>query len=126
MEELFPKLRDSLNNAVEIKEDENQLLIELKVKNEDLIPGDLGSPHEIKEMIRIFGGVKQDIPMEVSVDENTNIITIKMLKKEDFEIVRTVINSLWERASELLIKAFNAEPGKTEEFRDLGDFDENY
>ena len=126
MEELFPKLRDSLNNAVEIKEDENQLLIELRVKNEDLIPGDLGSPHEIKEMIRIFGGVKQDIPMEVSVDENTNIITIKMLKKEDFEIVRTVINSLWERASELLIKAFNAEPGKTEEFRDLGDFDENY
>ena len=126
MEELFPKLRDSLNNAVEIKEDENQLLIELRVKNEDLIPGDLGSPHEIKEMIRIFGGVKQDIPMEVRVDENTNIITIKMLKKEDFEIVRTVINSLWERASELLIKAFNAEPGKTEEFRDLGDFDENY
>ena len=126
MEELFPKLRDSLNIAVEIKEDENQLLIDLKVKNEDLIPGDLGSPHEIKEMIRMFGGVKQDIPMEVSVDEKTNIITIKMLKKEDFEIVRTVINSLWERASELLIKAFNAEPGKTEEFRDLGDFDENY
>ncbi len=126
MEELFPKLRDSLNNAVEIKEDENQLLIELKVKNEDLIPGDLGSPHEIKEMIRIFGGVKQDIPMEVRVDEKTNIITIKLLKKEDFEIVRTVMKSIWERASELLIKAFNAEPGKTEEFRDLGDFDENY
>lgn len=126
MEELLPKLSSSLNNAVEIKEDENQLLIELKVKKEDLIPGDLGTPNEVKEMIRIFGGVKQDIQMEVDVDEKTKIITLRLLKREDFEVISTVMKDIWERVSELLIKAFNAEPGKIDIFRDLGDFDENY
>jgi len=69
MEELYPKLSDSLKKVVEIIEVEDQLKIELRVKNKDLFPGDLGSPTEVKEMIRIFGGVSQDIIMEVIVDE---------------------------------------------------------
>ena len=64
MEELFPKLSNLLNDAVEIREIKEQLLIELKIKKKDLIPGDLGKPNEVKEMIRIFGGVKKDISME--------------------------------------------------------------
>ena len=126
MEELIPKLSDSLRNAVEIKEDENQLLIELKVKREDLVPGDLGSPNEIKEMVRVFGGLKQDVPMEIDIEENTNVITLKLQNKEDFNIITTVMKGIWERAAEILQKAFKAEPGKTEEFRDLGDFEETY
>lgn len=126
MEELFPKLSKSLSNTVEIKVDENQLLIELKVKKEELIPGDLGTPNEIKEMIRIFGGIKQDIPMEVEVDEKNKIITLKLMKKEDFEIINIAMKNIWERVSELIIKAFNAELGKIDEFRDLADFDDTY
>lgn len=126
MEELFPKLRNSLNEAVEITEDKNQLLIELKVKKKILISGDLGSPHEIEEMIRKFGGVKEDIQMEVNVDENTQIISLKFLKTEDYEVVSIAMKHIWDRATELLIKAFNTEPGKTNVFLDLGDFDETY
>ncbi len=126
MEELLTKLRHSLNNVVEIKEDENQLLIELKVKKEDLIPGDLGSPNEVEEMIRIFGGVKEDVQMEVNVDEKTKIISLKLLKKEDYEVISTVMKNIWDRVSDLLIKAYNAEPGKIDVFKDLGDFDDTY
>ena len=49
MEELFPKLSNLLNDAVEIREIKEQLLIELKIKKKDLIPGDLGKPNEVKE-----------------------------------------------------------------------------
>jgi len=105
MEELYPKLSDSLKKVVEIIEVEEQLKIELKVKNNDLLPGDLGSPTEVKEMIRIFGGVSQDIIMEVVVDEKANIITIKLQKREAFEIVKNAMRTMWERAAELLEKA---------------------
>ena len=77
-------------------------------------------------MIRIFGGVKKDISMEVAVDERTKIITLKLLNKEDFETISIGLKNLWERASNLLIEAFNAEPGEIGKFKDLGDFDETY
>ena len=49
MEELIPELSDLLNRTVEIREDKNKLLIELEVKEKNLIPGDLGKPHEVKK-----------------------------------------------------------------------------
>ena len=126
MEELYPKLSDALKKTVEIIEVDEQLKIELRVKNKDLLPGDLGSPTEIKEMIRIFGGVSHDIIMEVNIDEKSNIITIKLQKREDFEIVKNAMRTIWERAAELLKKAISTEPGRNDEFRALGDFDESY
>ena len=126
MEELLPKLSNLLNDAVDIRENKEQLLIELKIKKKDLIPGDLGNPEEVEEMIRIFGGVKQDIPMDVAVDEKTKNITLKLLNNEDFETISIAMKNLWERVSNLLIEAFNAEPGKIGKFKDLGDFDEAY
>ncbi|MFX1340831.1 MAG: hypothetical protein ACFFDK_19630 [Promethearchaeota archaeon] len=126
MEELFPKLSETLKNAVEIIENENQLLIELKVKIKDYVPGDLGSPNEIREMIRIFGGVAEEIPIEIDVNEDFKTVLLQMKNREEFEIIRTNLKTIWQRAAELLQKAFDAEPGKTEEFRALGDFDETY
>ncbi len=126
MEDLFPKLENSLRNAVEIKENKNSLLIELKVKEKDLIPGDLGSPNEVEEMIRIFGGVKDEIQMKVDVDKTTNTFSLKFENEEDYEAVSTVMKNIWQRASELLIKAYSAEPGNIGVFRELGDFDEKY
>lgn len=126
MEELYPKLSDSLKKVVEIIEVEDQLKIELRVKNKDLLPGDLGSPSEVKEMIRIFGGISHDIIMEVIVDEKANIITIKLQKREDYEIVKNAMRTIWERAAELLEKSISTEPGRNDEFRALGDFDESY
>ena len=126
MEELFPKLSDIFNDTIEIREVKEQLLIELKINKKDLVPGDLGKPYEVKEMIRMFGGVKEDISMDVTVDENTNIITIKMQNNEDFETINTAMKNLWERASNLLIEATNMEPGTAGSFKELGDFEEKY
>ncbi len=126
MEELYPKLSDSLKKSVEIIEIEDQLMIKLSLKNEDLLPGDLGTPTEVKDMLRVFGGVTQDIIVEVDIDEKTNIITVKLQKREDYEIVKKAMRTIWERAAELLKKAISTEPGRNDEFRALGDFDESY
>lgn len=126
MEELYPKLIDIFNDTIEIREVKEQLLIELKINKKDLVPGDLGKPYEVKEMIRMFGGVKEDISMDVAVDENTKIITIKMQNNEDFETISTAMKNLWERASNLLIEASTVEPGTVGKFKEIGDFDENY
>ncbi len=126
MEELLPKLSDSLKNAVEITENEAQLSIDLKLKRERFVPGDIGTPKEIREMIRIFGGISQEIPIEIKVNENSKTISLNMQTKEEFELICDGMKNIWHKVAELLQKAFNAEPGKTEEFRALGDFDENY
>jgi hypothetical protein len=127
MEDLFAKLSELLKNSIRIDENKDKLSIKLEIKNKDLVPpGDIGKPFEIQEMIRVFGGLKHDIPMEINVNEDTKIITIKLSNKENFEVVSSAMKNVWDRASELLIKAFYAEPGKTEEFRDLGDFNEKY
>ena len=126
MEELIPKLSDLLNKAVEIREDKNRLLIELEVKEKNLIPGALGKPHEVKEMITIFGGVKKEISMEIDANETTNIITIKLLNLEDFETVSAALKNIWVKTSELILRAFNTEPGKIDAFRDLGSFSNKY
>ena len=126
MEELIPELSDLLNKTVEIREEKNRLLIELEVKEKNLIPGDLGKPHEVKEMITIFGGVKKEISMEIDINENTNIITIKLLTLEDFETISAALKNIWAKIAELLIRAKNIEPGKLDEFRDLGNFSNKY
>ncbi|MFX0140398.1 MAG: hypothetical protein ACFFDN_42560 [Candidatus Hodarchaeota archaeon] len=126
MEELYPKLSDSLKKTVEIIEIDNQLRIELRVKSKDLLPGDLGSPTEVKEMIRIFGGVSEDIIMEVITDEKANIITIKLRKRQDFEIIKNAMRTIWERTAKLLERAISTEPGRSDVFKALGDFDESY
>ena len=126
MEELYPKLSDSLKKVVEIIEVEDQLKIELRVKNKELLPGDLGSPTEVKEMIRIIGGVSQDIILDVKSEEDTKSITIKLQKREDFEIVKNAMRTIWERAADLIERAISTEPGRNDEFRALGDFDESY
>jgi len=77
-------------------------------------------------MIRIFGGVSPDIIMEVIVDEKANIITVKLQKGEAFEIVKNAMRTIWERAAELLENAISTEPGRNDEFRALGDFNESY
>ena len=77
-------------------------------------------------MITIFGGVKKEIPMEIDVNENTNVISIKVLNLEDFETISATLKNFWAKVSELLIRALNIEPGKLDEFRDLGNFSNKY
>ena len=126
MEDLLPKLSDHLKNSIKMEKNKDKLSIKLEIINKELLPGDLGKPFEIQEMIRVFGGLKKEIAMEIEVEEERRIIIIKLLNKEDFEEVSSAMENIWDRASELLIKAFNAEPGKIEEFRELGDFIEDY
>ena len=126
MEELYPKLSDSLKKVVEIIEVEDQLKIELKIKKNDLLPRDLGSPTEVKEMIRIFGGVSPDIILDVNVDEEANIITVKLQNRGDFEIIKNAMRTIWERTTNLLERAISTEPGRSDVFKALGDFDESY
>ena len=126
MEELFPKLVDIFNDTIKINEIKEQLLIELKINKKDLVPGDLGKDYEVKEMIRTFGGVKEEISMDVAVDENTKSITIKLQNNEDFDIISTAMKNLWERASNYLIEASTQEPGTVGKFKDIGEFEERY
>ena len=126
MEELLPKLSDSLKKVIEITEKEAELSIDLKLKRESMVPGDIGTPKEIREMIQIFGGISQEIPIDIKVNEKSKTISLSMQTKEEFELICNVMKTIWSKAAELLQKAFNAEPGKTEEFRALGDFDEDY
>ena len=126
MEDLIISLNELLKSIIEIQEFENDLLIEIKIKEKLPIPGDLGTPQEVREMIQKFGGISPNISMEIEVNQNIQLVSLKMTNMEDFKAISDALKEIWEKASDLLLKAFNAEPGKIDEFRALGDFDESY
>jgi hypothetical protein len=126
MEDLIISLNELLKSVIEIQEVESDLLIEIKIKEKLPIPGDLGTPQEVREMIQKFGGISPKISMEIEVNQEAQVVSLKMTNMEDFKAISDALKGIWEKASDLLLKAFNAEPGKIDEFRALGDFDENY
>jgi hypothetical protein len=96
-------------------------MISLVFKGEKKTKEELGEETEIKDMLKVFGGLTEEIYMDVNVDEISQKISIKFNSEEDMVKVNSIMENLWERASELLNKAFL---GDFKAIKDLEDFTE--
>lgn len=121
MEELIPALKNMLSTAVKIIEDEDNLVITLVINDTENIIRNLAEPKEVKTMLRMFGGLKEEIKMEIEIDEEAKTINMKFNFKEDMDKVREVLDNLWDRIEQLLGQAMM---GSLDGFKDLGDFDD--
>lgn len=100
MEEIIPSLRNMLKQAIEHKVDENNLKITLIVKKE--VIGPLAEPDEVTTMFQMLGGLKEEIPMEINIDNKAQKINIKFQTKEDLNKIRAIINTIWDNTVDLL------------------------
>lgn len=121
MENIIDGLKNMLKEQVSINIDDIKLKISLDFKGEKKRKDELGKESEVKDMLKVIGGLTEDIQMDINVDEESQKITIEFKNKEDMINVQNILENLWEKASELLKKAFL---GDFMAIKDLSDFTE--
>jgi hypothetical protein len=119
--EIFDSIGSMLRDSIIIRSDEKNLTLSLIFKKNVISKDDLGEEVEIKDMLRIFGGLREDISMEIDIDMESQKIELKFQKKEDMVKVNDVLDNLWDNTLKLARKAFS---GDFSVIRDLGDFND--
>jgi len=119
MAEILEIVKSRLESSLEVNVDENNLIIILNVKKEIQKSDILAEPHEVKDMIRILGGLKEDVSMEIEIDNNARNIKLTFQNKEDLEKVKNVLDNIWERTIHIFKEL---EKGNTNTLRGVGDF----
>lgn len=102
MEELYPILKDMLKESIEIKIDKPNLTIYLTLKNQ--IKGKIAEPKEIIIMLKMFGGLREDIPMDINIDNEMQQIALKFQDEADFNKIQDIMETIWENTVNLLIQ----------------------
>ena len=119
MAEMLELIKSKLMSAIKIDYDENNLIIILNIKGEIQKSDILAEPQEVKDMLQIFGGLKEDIFMKIDVDNNALNIKLKFQTKEDLEKVKKVLEHIWEQIIDLFEEL---EKGNSSIIRGVGDF----
>lgn len=121
MENLIDSIKDMLKDQILIQVDETNLTLSLNFKGEKKTKDELGEESEVRDMLKIFGGLNEEIHMEIDIDEKSQKISFKFKDEEDMVKVREILENLWQRAAILLKKAIT---GDFMALKDLGDFSE--
>ena len=119
MAEILELIKSKLQSVVEVDCDENNLIIILNIKGEIQKSDILAEPHEVKDMLRILGGLTEDISMEIEIDNKARNIKLTFLNKEDLEKVKSVLDNIWERTIHIFGEL---EKGNNNILRGVGDF----
>jgi len=119
--EIFDSVGSMLRDSIIMQSDEKNLILSLIFKDKVISKEDLGDEAEIKDMLRIFGGLREEISMEIDTNVESQKIEIKFQKKEDMVKVYEVLDKLWDNTVKLIKKAFS---GDFSVIRDLGDFND--
>ena len=77
MENIIDGLKDMLKEQVSINIDDTNLKISLEFKGEEKRKDELGEESEIKDMLKMFGGLTEEIQMDIKIDEESQKITME-------------------------------------------------
>jgi len=103
MEEIIPSLKGMLKDATIIKSDATRFEITITVLNK--IKGNVTDPDEILVMLKMFGGLKEDVPMEIDINNETQIIQLNFQTEEDFKKIQKIMETIWDDAVDMLEQA---------------------
>ncbi|NVM45322.1 MAG: hypothetical protein HWN79_10425 [Candidatus Lokiarchaeota archaeon] len=107
MEDIIPSLKSMLREAIDIKINALNLTISMTVKND--IEGIVADSEEIIVMLKMYGGLREEIPMEINVDNVTQIITLKFQNEEDFKKIEKILETLFDNAVDLLVQTMDGD-----------------
>ena len=119
MEELLPQLKGMLKDATVIKSDATKFEINIMVINK--INGNVAEPDEIIVMLKMYGGLREDIPMEIIIDNDAQNITLKFQNEEDFKKVAKIMETLWDNAVDMLTSAMEGDVSRIKDIPNLDD-----
>ena len=119
MEELLPSLKDMIKDAIDIKTDASNLSIKMIIKKE--IDGIVAEPEEVIVMLKMYGGLRKDIPMEINIDNEIQIISLKFEKEEHFVEVAKIFETIWDNAVDLLYQAIESDFSRIKNIPNIDD-----
>ena len=119
MEEILPRLKGMLKDATVISTDATKFEIIITVVNK--ISGNVAEPDEIIVMLKMYGGLGEDIPMEINIDNDAQSITLKFQNEEDFKRVAKIMETLWDNAVDMLTSAMEGDISRIKDIPNLDD-----
>jgi len=119
MEEILPRLKGMLKDATVIKSDATKFEITIIVVKK--INGNVAEPDEIIVMLKMYGGLREDIPMEININNEAQNITLKFQNEEDFKKVAKIMETLWDNAVDMLTSAMEGDVSRIKDIPNLDD-----
>ena len=119
MEELLPILKNMLKKSIEIKSDASKLSIAIIVKNK--LDDNIAEPNEIIVMLKMFGGLKEDVPMEIDINSETQIIELKFQNEEDFKKIQKIMETIWDDAVDILEQTIQGDFSRIKDIPNIDD-----
>ncbi len=121
MEKIILSLRNMLKEAIKVETYEKNLEINMLVKSNTKLGNDFADPNEIKIMLHMFGGLNQDFPMEIKIDEDQQIIRLIFGSLDNMNIVQKALETIWAKSVDLLEQCI---AGDFSGIRNIGDVDD--
>ena len=107
MEEMLPSLKAMLKESIALTFEKETRLISMEIKKE--VKGKIADKEEIIIMLKMFGGLREDIPMRINIEDRSQKINIAFDTDEDFEKIREIFINLWDNTVELLEKTIQGD-----------------
>jgi hypothetical protein len=119
MEEILPSLKSMLKESIDISHEKENLLIKIEVKSK--IQGKLAEKDEVIIMLKMFGGLREDIPMDIQINDESKTIKLKFETEEDLEKIQQIMEDIWDNAVDLLEKALQGDFKSINEIPNIDD-----
>jgi len=119
MEEILQRLKGMLKDATIIESDVTKFEITITLVNK--INSVMAEPDEIIVMLKMYGGLREDIPMKIDIDNNAQIISIKFQNEADFNKVAKIMETLWDNAVDMLTSAMEGDISRIKDIPNLDD-----
>ncbi len=119
MEEILPQLKGMLKDVTVIKYNATRLEITISIVKK--INGIVAEPDEIIIMLKMYGGLRDNIPMEIDINNDTQNITLKFQNEEDFKKVEKIMETIWDNAVELLLQAMKGDLSRIKDIPNIDD-----
>jgi hypothetical protein len=96
-----------LKESIDIKTNASDLMIKMIVKNK--IDGNLAEPEEVIVMLKMYGGLRNDIPINIDIDNQAQTITLKFWNEGNFKEVVKIFETIWDNIVDLLFQAIQSD-----------------
>lgn len=117
--EKMDNLKEMLKEATEIEVDKDNLVLTLIVKSKIELKEDFADPKEVIEMLQMFGGLKENVPMEIRVDNEAQKIEFVFKSKDDMNKIHEILRNLWDRVVNLLSQVMAGDLSGLKEIDDI-------
>jgi len=72
-------------------------------------------------MLKIYGGLREDIPMEIDIDNDSQNISLKFQNEEGFKKVEKILETLWDNAVVILVSVIEGDISRIKDIPKIDD-----